>query len=438
MNNERGRHVHALRIASTILASAVAALATALPVAAGDQTFFAVDGGSATCVISADSPTPGPVPRLAIAGGSSLAAVRYNCPDCTGAAPAEPPSFYFKSSAVSRSSGGAPSLALVFDDMGSVQLRPREWSGEWQFVDGAGDNWDSDGGTCGPLSGQSYETVLACHEGDRVNGTYVYTAAGFVTAPYAHFIDDVKIGATTFTSCSIEPAFEQFRHARARRPSDIDVASDMGATGHMALNFTGAAGAAGDTWKALYDATPGDGTRTMFVGGVGVSADVLVGSFNNRKGAGLLALHDPVSGEGLALTVYDAGNSDSLVLSRINGGGKLTPLRTVSLSAGIVESAWYRVTMDVSVSGPTVSITGKVFGHSIPGDPDSPLAGQVGGALTFSGTLGIGPLTGIGGSGEVGVLAAAVSAVVNSSVTNFAIDPDGAGDGQGPEEVFFD
>ena len=436
MRNARGRRLRLSRLAVPVLAGAGAVLVAALPAAARDQTFLAGYGGSASCVLSADSPTPGPVPGLSIANEASYAAVQYTCPNCTGSAPAAPPSFFFKSSAVSGTVGGAPSLVFMFDDSSFVRLRPRTWSGAWQFVDGGGDNWDSDGGTCGELSGQSYETVLSCHEGDNVIATFLLTDAGSVTAPYTHFIDDVTIGGTTFTSCLIEPSLWQMRHAR--RAPDIEIASDMGATGHLALNFAGGAGPAGDTWIALYDATPGDASRTVFVGSVGVSADVLMGSFNNRKGAGVVALHDPLSGRGLALTVYDAGNSDTLVLSRIDSRGKLIPVKTVSLGAGIGENAWYRVTLDVAISGVSIGVTGKVSRHEDPSNPDSPVGDQVGGTLSLSGTLGGGKLAGLGDSGEVGVHGAAVSAVVNSSVTNLAIDPDGVGDGLGPVEIIFD
>jgi hypothetical protein len=47
----------------------------------------------------------------------------------------------------------------------------------------------------------------------------------------------------------------------------------------------------------------------------------------------------------------------------------------------------------------------------------------VGPSLTFSGTLGVGALAGVDASGEVGILAAAVSAANSSSVTNITIGP---------------
>ena len=44
--------------------------------------------------------------------------------------------------------------------------------------------------------------------------------------------------------------------------------------------------------------------------------------------------------------------------------GTFTVLTTVSLGAGIAEDQWYRLTMDVVVSGTNVVVTGKVFKHT--------------------------------------------------------------------------
>ena len=66
-------------------------------------------------------------------------------------------------------------------------------------------------------------------------------------------------------------------------------------------------------------------------------------------------------------------------------------------------------------------MTGKVFNHVDPLNPNSAVTTQVGGSLVFTG----GSLAGAGlaGSGEVGIAATATNAVVNSSVTNFVINP---------------
>jgi len=152
---------------------------------------------------------------------------------------------------------------------------------------------------------------------------------------------------------------------------------------------------------------------------------VLIHRYNNKKGAGLLALFNESAGQkGLSLVVYDNGNTDSLVLGTMNKAtGAFTALATVALANNIGEDQWYRLTMDVAVSGSTVTVTGKVFRHTVATDPNSPVDGQVGSTLTFTGSLGAGSLTGVSSPGEVGMVAQATSAVVDSSVTNFVIDP---------------
>src|SRR5262245_58278748 len=85
-------------------------------------------------------------------------------------------------------------------------------------------------------------------------------------------------------------------------------ALDLGGTGHTALNFTGGAGPAGDTWLTKY--TPSGATR-IFDGrdGVCMQAEVLIHTYNNAKGAGLVALLDSApGGKALALILYDQGN----------------------------------------------------------------------------------------------------------------------------------
>jgi hypothetical protein len=218
----------------------------------------------------------------------------------------------------------------------------------------------------------------------------------------------------------ITPPLTDFRDVR--RPPDINVGLDLGGTGHTAMNFTGSTGSGGDTWITVYDATPADDTVKNTFGSLPfLSADVLIHRFNNKKGAGLLALFNEGTGQkGLALVIYDNGNTDSLALGTVNKAtGTFTVLATVSLGNGIAEDAWYRLTMDVAVSGPNVAVTGKVFRHTTATDPNSPVDGQVGGTLTFSGPR----PAGVEATGEVGIVAQATSAVVDSSVTNFVIDP---------------
>ena len=219
------------------------------------------------------------------------------------------------------------------------------------------------------------------------------------------------------------PALTDFRDVR--RDPDINPGFDLGGTSHLAMNFTGASAAAGDTWITVYDATPSNNTIQNTYGSILLDADVLIHSFNNKKGAGLLALfNEGLNQKGLALVIYDSGNSDTLVLGTMSqANGTFTPLTTVSLGANITNNVWYHLTMNVVVSGGTVTLTGKVFRHATPTDPNSALTTQVGGTLNFFGSLGVGTLTGVSSPGEVGDVAAGSAATVDSSVANFTIDP---------------
>jgi len=153
------------------------------------------------------------------------------------------------------------------------------------------------------------------------------------------------ISAGSSTTCASTCVRSQPRKPSAtcgEPPTSIS-AADLGGTGETALNFTGGAGPAGDTWITVYDTAPADATPTLFTGSVSLSADVLIHRFNNAKGAGLLALYNEGPGKkGLALIVFDNGNSDRLVLATVDQAGWLNALKSVSLGTGIWENAWYR------------------------------------------------------------------------------------------------
>jgi hypothetical protein len=203
---------------------------------------------------------------------------------------------------------------------------------------------------------------------------------------------------------------------------NINIGPDLGGTGQTAVNVTGSVGAAGGTWIAIYDSTPSDPTTKDTYPSVSLSADVMITAFNNGKGAGLLALYNEgVGKKGLALIVNDAGNTDTLVLSTLDQAGTLGALKSASLAGDINEKQWYRLTMDVVVAGANVTVTGKVFRHTSPSDPDSALGAQVGGTLGTLSFTGPRP-SGVDATGEVGIIASAKAAVVNSSVTNFTIN----------------
>jgi hypothetical protein len=176
----------------------------------------------------------------------------------------------------------------------------------------------------------------------------------------------------------------------------------------------------------VYDGTPNTPAPGQTFGAETLCADVLFHRFNNIKGAGVVALlNEGVGQRGLALIVSDAGNTDLLRLATVEGDptkqGKLSVLASVPLKNGIAENVWYRLVMTVDPA-PTAGrplVTGKVITHSTPTDPDSPLGVQVGTTLTYFQPL----PDGVSSPGQNGILAQAVSAVVDLSVTNFTNDP---------------
>jgi len=205
-----------------------------------------------------------------------------------------------------------------------------------------------------------------------------------------------------------------------RRGGDIDSDHDVGGTGHSALNFTGRAGAGGDTWLTKW--TPG-GAVTSFNArcGTSVFANILIHPFNNRKGVGLVTmLNDAQPGDkGLALIVYDNGNTDAVQLARVDPfTGELTRFGSAPLGAAIKEDAWYAFFMDVTVElgfEDRLVVQADLYSLVDPTDPNSDFDEHL---VSISGRTPL-SLTGLSDQGQVGIIASATGAVVNSSVTNW-------------------
>lgn len=211
---------------------------------------------------------------------------------------------------------------------------------------------------------------------------------------------------------------DEFRDVR--RGGDINSGTDLAGGGHSALNFTGSTGSAGDTWITVYKEETAFDADT----GICMHADVLIHRFNNRKGAGLVALlNEGPGGNGLALLLYDNGNTDALVLNLVDPNtGKLTKLASVALGSGIAENAWYRVFLNLlGGSGTELSVNAQVRSHSDPSNPNSSITSLVGSTLLFTGAF---EDLGLEHTGEVGLIASAISAVVDSSATNFEANDD--------------
>ena len=204
------------------------------------------------------------------------------------------------------------------------------------------------------------------------------------------------------------------------RGDEITAGLDLGGTGHTSLNVKGSSGSTPTTWLTVYDATPATPAAGPIFGAQTLCADILTVPFNNIKGAGLVALLNEGAGKkGLALVIHEAGNTDTLFLATVDGDpskkGKMTTLASISLEEGISGKSWYRLIMTVDPAGPVV--TGKVFRHSTPEDPNSALGAQVAGTLTYSPAL---LPAGVASTGENGILGSSINAVLNVSVTNFS------------------
>ena len=199
--------------------------------------------------------------------------------------------------------------------------------------------------------------------------------------------------------------------------SEITAGLDLGGTGYTSLNVKGVSGSTPTTWLTVYDATlagpaAAPGVQTL-------CADVQIVPFNNTKGGGVVALLNEGQGQkGLALVVYEAGNTDTLFLATVDPAkkGKLKTLVSVPLQDGINRKKnWYRLIMTVDPAIPKV--TGKVIRHSASTDPNSPLGEQVGATLKYRPDA---LPAGVTSPGKSGILASSIGAVLNVSVTNFS------------------
>ena len=195
-----------------------------------------------------------------------------------------------------------------------------------------------------------------------------------------------------------------------------------------ALNFTGQRIGSGDaSFLTIYDTTPGANTLYGGVlgsatsntfdasvpGGLTISADVLFAPGQHAVAAGVVALYG-TGQDGLALLAQNGGGSNADVpkLSLVfRQSGQPTTLASVSLnpdggSGGLpflgdtngsnpnLGDHWYRVVMNVTVTGPSFTVNGYFYNHVDPEDPNSALGSQIcavavclGPTLTYTDTL---------------------------------------------------
>ena len=121
-------------------------------------------------------------------------------------APANAPSFDFKTDKPAGPSGGSPRLVINFTDGGNIQLRPLMWSDSWDHEGGdSGDHtndWDSTGPGCSMYE-QNYQTVRDCHAGALVTSAYIVTDSGWLyPTGYKNWIDNVQYAGKTISQPS--------------------------------------------------------------------------------------------------------------------------------------------------------------------------------------------------------------------------------------------
>src|SRR4051812_8490240 len=125
-------------------------------------------------------------------------------------APANAPSFDFKADRVSPAytgTGGSPRLVIVFSDGGNINLRPLEWTGDWQHEGGdsgpTASDWDNVGGSCIGGYEEDYQTVRHCHDGAVVTAAFMVTDSFWrILSPYKNWVDNIQYAGTTISQPS--------------------------------------------------------------------------------------------------------------------------------------------------------------------------------------------------------------------------------------------
>lgn len=213
----------------------------------------------------------------------------------------------------------------------------------------------------------------------------------------------------------------------------VDNHAVPGSGPYTALNFTGPAVSGGQNYLAIYDTTPGDGTATRNLfnasgGGIQISADVLF--IKHNASGGVVALYNEGQ-DGLALLANnaDGNNHDIPTLSLVwQSAGSNIVLTSLNLPAdSFVTGEWYRVTMNLTVTGDSFTVNGSFMDHADASNPNSALGSLIG-SLTFTGSLlNSDPSSLIlTNPGEVGVIARGNESIslpdnVGVSITNFQV-----------------
>ena len=231
-----------------------------------------------------------------------------------------------------------------------------------------------------------------------------------------------------------------------------------------ALNFTGLkTTSSGASFLTIYDTTVADGTATknLFDASIGtgieVSADVLFTPGQHNASAGVVALYNEGQDALALLATNNGGNNPDVpkvsLIWQANGTG--ITLTSTSLPFGTflgdtvgsdpyAGDHWYRVVMNLSVTGDTWNMVGTFFPHVTASDPSSALGSLIT-TLPFSGSLSDpdSSLRILTNPGEVGLIASTTANFndgvatgwtgadphvdnVGVSITNFQVVPEPA------------
>ena len=148
-----------------------------------------------------------------------------------------------------------------------------------------------------------------------------------------------------------------------------------------------------------------------------VLAEVLIKTFNNRKGVGIVTHYDQATQKGVFLGLYDTGNTDGMTLSTFDGTtGKLTGTiagANLFLGTKIQENVWYSLDVDVCYDAGLDKMVAEASVENIAGNP----------ALSEEFEIVADWPDGIPHSGQIGIAGWAKSSFVNSSVRNFHWGP---------------
>ena len=214
---------------------------------------------------------------------------------------------------------------------------------------------------------------------------------------------------------------------------------------YTALNFTGNSPAAGQSYLSIYDETPGDVLPTNLfdaTNGITVSADVLFAHPGHSVSAGVVAMYNEGQ-DALALLAHQGGGNNpdharlDLIFQSAAQGTQLASINLPGLTS-FVNGEWYKVTMDLTVSGDTWNMTGKIQDHVDPSNPNRALVAVPITTLLYSGSLSNpGNSLDLTNPGEIGVMAQANQGFsdgipdplnptvdnIGISITNFVPEP---------------